>query len=92
MIFFDAIAFYRIPLILCLIGTPWIVYLICYAIPGKREEPYLLSFNLSISTISMLFLSGYLAYTTNTGGWQKVVREADIFLLFLPPYHLIASL
>ena len=89
--FFSAIAKYKIPLILLLIGTPWITYLLCYAIPGKREEPYLLSFNLGISVASMLLLAGYLAYATNTGGWQKVVKEADIFLLFLPPYHLIIS-
>ena len=88
---FIAIAHYQIPLILFLIGTPWITYLACYAIPGKREEPYLLSFNLGISVTSMLLLAGYLAYTTNTGGWQKVAQEANIFLLFLPPYHLITS-
>ena len=88
---FKAIADHRIPIILFLIGTPWITYLACYAIPGKREEPYLLSFNLGISVASMLLLAGYLAYTTNTGGWQKLVREVDIFLVLLPPYHLIVS-
>lgn len=89
---FEAIAFYRIPVILILVGTPWITYLACYSIPGKREEPYLLSLNLSISAISMVLLSGYLAYATNTGGWSKVATEADLSLLFLPPYHLVASI
>lgn len=89
---FSNIAFYRIPIILILIASPWITYITCYLIPGKREEPYLLSINLGISMVSMLMLSGYLAYVTNTGGWQQVVEQADILLLFLPPYHLIASL
>ena len=89
---FSNIAVYRIPIISILIASPLITYITCYLIPGKREEPYLLSFNLGISMVSMLLLSGYLAYVSNTGGWQKVVEQADILLLFLPPYHLIASL
>ena len=62
---FSNIAIYHIPLILILLASPWVTYLACYFIPGKREEPYLLSINLGISMVSMLLLSGYLAYVTN---------------------------
>ncbi|MGB5634657.1 MAG: hypothetical protein WBM44_14345 [Waterburya sp.] len=89
---FSNIATDRIPIIIILLGSPWMTYLVCYFIPGKKEEPYLLSFNLGLSMVSMLLLSGYLAYVTNTDGWQKVIKQADILLLFLPPYHLITSL
>lgn len=89
---FGAIVAYRIPIILLLLATPWLTYLICYFIPGKKEEPFLLSVNLGLATFSMILLSGYLAYATNTGGWRLVVQQADLFLLFLPPYHLITSL
>ncbi|MEL6440057.1 MAG: hypothetical protein AAFQ80_12475 [Cyanobacteria bacterium J06621_8] len=89
---FSNIALYHIPLILILLVSPWITYLACIFIPGKKEEPYLLSINLGLSMVSMLLLSGYLAYVTNTDGWQKVIKQADILLLFLPPYHLITSL
>ena len=89
---FSNIAVYRIPIILILLGSPWMTYLACYFIPGKKEEPYLLSFNLGLSMVSMLLLSGYLAYVTNTDGWQKVIKQTDILLLFLPTYHLIISL
>ena len=89
---FSNIASYHIPLILILLVSPWMTYLACYLIPGKKEEPYLLSINLGLSMVSMLLLSGYLAYVTNTDGWQKVIKQANILLLFLPPYHLITSL
>ncbi len=89
---FSNIAAYEIPIILILFSSPWIIYLVCFVIPGKKEEPYLLSFNLGISMVSMLLLSGYLSYATNTGGWRKVIQQANILLLFLPPYHLITSL
>ena len=81
---FNNVALYRIPIIFILIASPSITYLACYFIPGKKEEPYLLSINLSISMVSMLMLSGYLAYVTNTSGWQKVIKQADVLLLFLP--------
>ena len=42
--------------------------------------------------VSMLLLSGYLAYVTNTDGWQKIIKQANLFLLFLPIYHLMISL
>jgi hypothetical protein len=89
---FLAIATYKVPIILGILAAPWLTYLICYFIPGQREEPFVLSINLGLAVLSLLMLSGYLAYATNTGGWQQVVTQADLFLLFLPPYYLIASL
>jgi hypothetical protein len=82
---------YRVPIIFFMLATPWLTYLICYFIPGSDEEPFFLSANLWLSVLSMLMLAGYLAYVTNTGGWEKLVKEADLFLLIIPPYHLIAS-
>lgn len=83
---------YRTPLILLMFATPCLTFLACRFIPIQQEEPFLLSANLSLSVISLLFLIGYLAYVTNTGGWQQLVKQADIFLLVLPFYHLSASL
>ncbi|CAN1210613.1 hypothetical protein TUMEXPCC7403_10480 [Tumidithrix helvetica PCC 7403] len=83
---------YRIPIIFLMLATPWLTYLICYAIPGKKEEPFVLSANLWLSVLSMLTLAGYLTYATHTKGWEMIVKQADAFLLFIPPYHLITSL
>ena len=83
---------YRVPLILLMFGTPWVTFLACRLLPGQQEEPFLLSANLSLSVLSLLFLIGYVAYVTNTGGWQQLVQQADVFLLVLPLYHLSASL
>ncbi|MEO1446930.1 MAG: hypothetical protein AAFV46_12005 [Cyanobacteria bacterium J06635_11] len=89
---YSQILVYRFPITLLLFGSPWVTYLACVLIPTKREEPFLLSVNLALSTLSILMLVGYLAYATNTGGWSRVVTQADVLLLLLPPYHLIASL
>ena len=83
---------YRVPIILLLFGSPWMAYLSCFLIPGKKEEPFILSLNLGLTTISLVMLLGYLAYAINTGGWASVVRQADIFLLLLPLYHAGVSL
>jgi hypothetical protein len=83
---------YRLPIIFLMLATPWLTYLICYSIPGKREEPILLSANLWLSVLGLLTLTGYLAYATHTKGWEMIVKQADVFLLFLPPYHIITSL
>jgi hypothetical protein len=83
---------YRTPLILLMFATPWVTFLACRLIPGQQEEPFLLSANLALSVLSLLCLSGYLAYVTNTGGWQQLIQQADIFLLVLPLYHLSISL
>ncbi len=89
---YSEILAYRIPIILLVVGSPWVTYLLCFVIPQQREEPLLLSLNLALSTLSILMLVGYLAYATNTGGWAKVVSQADIVLLILPVYHLVVSL
>ncbi len=92
MTFESLFTIYKLPIILVMLGLPWTAYLICFVIPGRREEPFVLSANLAISVIGMLTLSGYLAYVTNTGGWQQFVRQTDIILFFLPLYHLAVSL
>lgn len=79
-------------LTILMVVSPWVAYVICKLIPGKREEPFILSANLTLSVISLLLWAGYLAYATNTGGWTLVVKQADLILLFLPLYHLITSL
>ena len=89
---YTEILIYRVPIVLLLFGSPWITYLSCFLIPGKKEEPFLLSLNLALTTLSVVMLVGYLAYATNTGGWPKVVRQADVLLLILPIYHAGVSL
>ena len=79
-------------LTILMLVSPLITYVICQLIPGKREEPFILSANLTLSVISLLLWTGYLAYAANTGGWTLVVKQADVVLLFLPPYHLVVSL
>ncbi|MDJ0705419.1 MAG: hypothetical protein QNJ46_19240 [Leptolyngbyaceae cyanobacterium MO_188.B28] len=87
-----AIQAQKTPLIILMLLTPWAAFVLCKLIPGKREEPFVLSANLTLSVISLILWAGYLAYATNTGGWTLVVKQADLILLFLPMYHLIASL
>jgi hypothetical protein len=89
---YRAIADNSFPIILLMLATPWVSYLLCYAIPGRKEEPFVLSVNLAISVVSVLMLIGYLAYALNTGGIQTVVKQANVFLLLLPAYHLIVSI
>ena len=89
---YRAIADNSFPIILLMLATPWVSYLICHAIPGRKEEPFVLSVNLAISVVSVLMLMGYLAYALNTGGVQTVVKQANLFLLLLPAYHLIVSI
>ncbi|NET31905.1 MAG: hypothetical protein F6K19_07860 [Cyanothece sp. SIO1E1] len=89
---FSAIQAYRVPIVLIVLAAPWLTYLICYFIPGRREEPFVLSVNLGLAVFSLLLWASYLAYATNTGGWQLVVKQADIALLCLPLYYIIASL
>jgi hypothetical protein len=92
MTFESLFTVYRVPIILLMLGLPWVTYLLCYLIPGWKEEPFVLSANLWISVFSLLIFAGYLAYVMNTGGWQQLAKQTDVFLLFLAPYHLITSL
>ena len=89
---FETIIIAKQPVIWLMLAAPWVTFFLCLIIPGKREEPFLLSVNLTLAVISMLMLVGYLAYSTNIGGWAKVVKEAELVLLVLPPYYLMTSL
>jgi hypothetical protein len=89
---FAAIVAWRVPLLLLMLSAPWATYLVCYAIPGQREEPIVLSMNLSLSMLSLLLWLGYLLYTVHSSGWQGVVVQADLPLLLLPPYYFAVSL
>jgi hypothetical protein len=90
--FFQQLMENRAIAIVLVLALPWLTWLICYLIPGRREEPLVLSVNLSLAVLSLLLWAGYLAYATNQGGWARVVKEADLFLLLVPIYYVIASL
>jgi hypothetical protein len=79
-------------LVLFMLMAPWITWLICFLIPGYREEPFVLSVNLWLAMISVMFWVGYVAYATNTGGWAKVVTQANFFLLVAPIYYILTSI
>jgi len=83
---------YAIGVSLLIFVLPWLIWILCTLIPGEWEEPWLLSFNLALAVVSLLMWAGYLAFTTNTAGWAKVVREANVLLLLVPPYYLLTSL
>jgi len=89
---FAAIVTWRVPLLFLMLSAPWVTYFICYAIPGQREEPAVLSVNLSLSMLSLLLWLGYFLYAVDTRGWQGVVSQADVLLLLLPPYYFGTSL
>jgi hypothetical protein len=83
---------YRALLVPTLFLAPWIAYVLCLVIPGKREEPFILSVNLGLAVLSLFLWSGYLVYALNTGGWQQVIHQADIMLLLAPIYYFATSL
>ncbi|TYQ26422.1 MULTISPECIES: hypothetical protein [unclassified Pseudanabaena] len=83
---------YKIPVLLLIFLSPWIAYYICLVVPGTKEEPYVLSVNLSLSALVSIVFAGYIAYASNTGGWGKIGKEADILLLASAPYHVISSI
>ncbi|MEO1132363.1 MAG: hypothetical protein AAFX40_06600 [Cyanobacteria bacterium J06639_1] len=89
---FAGILAWRVPLLLIMLSAPWVTYFICYVIPGQREEPTVLSINLSLSMLSFLLWLGYLLYAVDVKGWQGIVVQADILLLLLPPYYFGISL
>lgn len=90
--FFRLLMEYRVAVAIAVLAAPWLTWLVCTLIPGKREEPFVLSANLSLAVLSLMLWAGYLAYTTNTGGLQLLVKQADLFLLIAPLYYVIASL
>lgn len=75
-----------------MLAAPWLSWLICVAIPGQQEEPLVLNLNLGLALLSLLGELGYLLYATNTGGWTRVVSEADLLLLLAPLYYVGVSL
>ena len=77
---------------LLLFAAPWLVWVLCHWIPGQWEEPFLLSLNLGLAAVSLVLWAGYLAYATNTAGWAAVVKQANMFLLLVPPYYFLASI
>ncbi len=83
---------YRELIVGLMLIAPWVSWLICVAIPGNREEPLVLNFNLALALLIILGEIGYVLYATNTGRWTKVVREADILLLLAPLYYVTVSL
>ncbi|MGF1491460.1 MAG: hypothetical protein ACFBSC_03195 [Microcoleaceae cyanobacterium] len=89
---FAQILAYRELVLLAIFAAPWITWLICYLIPGYREEPMVLSVNLWMALFTVMLWTGYLAYATNLGGWSQVVQQADVLLLIAPPYYLLTSL
>jgi hypothetical protein len=86
------IAEHRVQVLTAFLLAPWLTWCLCQAIPGCREESFLLSVNLWLAVISLLMTVGYLSYASNTGGWSLVVEQADVLLLLAPPYYAIASL
>lgn len=83
---------YRAEVLLLLFFAPWLALGLCVAIPGKQEEPFILSFNLGMACFSLLLAIGYLTYAISSGGWTKVIQEADILLILAPCYYVGVSL
>ncbi len=83
---------YKSVILLLLFFAPWLALGLCVAIPGRREEPFILSFNLGMAFFSLLLAIGYLMYATSSGGWVKVIQEADILLMLAPCYYVGVSL
>ena len=83
---------YQPIVLLMIVLAPWLALGICLAIPGQREEPFVLSFNLGMAVISLLMAIGYLLYATHSGGWTRVVEEANVLLMLAPCYYVGVSL
>jgi len=83
---------HRPTILLILLLAPWLALGICVAVPGKKEEPFVLSFNLFMAVASLLLAVGYVWYSTHTAGVGKLVQEADILLILAPCYYVGVSL
>ena len=83
---------YQTLIIALMLIAPWVSWFICVIVPGQTEEPLVLSINLTFSLLCFFVEVGYLFYATQTGGWNKVVKEADFLLLLAPLYYLGVSL
>ncbi len=83
---------YKSVVLLALLFLPWLSLGICMAVPGDREEPAVLNFNLSMAFISLLMSLGYIWYATSTQDWNQVMLETDLLLLGAPFYYVGISL
>ena len=90
--FYALLADYRPAILLFMLIAPWVSLGICIAIPGKKEEPFVLSFNLAMAVVSLLMVAGYVWYATYTAGISKVIQEADVLLMLAPCYYVGVSL
>jgi hypothetical protein len=77
---------------LVILAAPWLIWVFCDLIPGQKEEPFVLSINISLAVFCLALWAGYLGYATNTAGWEKVIKEANALLLMMPPYYILMSL
>jgi len=89
---FQELLAYRLLIIIVVGLLPWVTFGICYLIPGRKEEPYVLSVNLGVSLLLLFFFIGYLIYAFSGRGFAQIVEEADFLLLLLPVYHVGVSL
>lgn len=84
---FQELLEYRLVIIITVLLLPWVTYGICSLIPGKKEEPHMLSFNLGVSLLLLFCFIGYLIYAFSGRGFAQIVEEADFLLLLMPLYH-----
>ena len=89
---YEALLEYKTSILLAVALLPWITYGICSLIPGRKEEPYVLSVNIGVSLLLLVSLLIYLIYAFSGRGFVQIVEEADLMLLLLPLYHVIVSL
>ncbi|MEL6554587.1 MAG: hypothetical protein AAFQ63_14125 [Cyanobacteria bacterium J06621_11] len=82
----------KLVLLFLMLFGPWIAWGICVAIPGKKEEPFVLSCNLGMATISLSLTVGYVWYLAHTAGLNQVVQDVDILLVLAPCYYVGVSL
>lgn len=90
--FFTLLNDYKILILLFILAAPWIALGICIAVPGQREEPFVLSLNLGMALVSLLMATGYVLFATSNGGWARVFEEADVLLMVAPCYYVGVSL
>lgn len=83
---------YRLAILLAMLFAPWIALGICIAVPGDKEEPFVLNFNLSMAIFSLMVTIGYLWYAASTAGLSKIIQEADVLLILAPCYYVGISL
>lgn len=90
--FYGLLADHRLAILLLLLFAPWLAWGICIAIPGKKEEPFVLSCNLVMAVVSLLLTVSYVWYLSATTGLEAVVQEVDILLVMAPCYYVGVSL